>query len=133
MKLILAFALLFSAVVSANEVTDQQSAYVEGANCVQVGQNESITGGLIGGGVGAVGGALVGSLFGKSGKSIGALAGGLGGAAYGASGSKVYNCSVMARLRNNEKVLVTKQTDRVIQQGETMGVVKLSNGFWQAI
>uniref|UniRef100_A0AB39CCG5 Glycine zipper 2TM domain-containing protein n=1 Tax=Pseudomonas phage RVTF4 TaxID=3236931 RepID=A0AB39CCG5_9VIRU len=135
MKKSLAFALAFlvATAAHANQIVDQQSAYVEGANCVQVGQNESMVGGLVGGALGTAGGALVGSLFGKSGKSIGAIAGGLGGAAYGASGNKIYNCTVMARLRDGEKVMVTKQTEQVIQQGETMGVVKLSNGFWQAI
>lgn len=135
MKKILAFvmALGISAAATANQVVDQQSALVDGVNCVQIAQNESMVGGMVGGAVGSVGGALVGSLFGKTGKSIGAIAGGLGGAAYGASGSKVYNCTVMARLSNNEKIMVTKQTGQPIQQGDTLGVVKLSNGFWQAI
>jgi len=126
-------ATLMSTAVLANSVEGQYSATVEAVNCVQVGQNESITGGLVGGAVGAVGGTLVGSLFGKSGKTIGGLVGGLGGAAYGASGDKIYNCSLMAVLSNGEKVMVSKQATQPIQQGSSIGVVKMSNGQWGAL
>lgn len=135
MKKIIAFALAFAvgAAAHANQVVERESAYVEGANCVQVGQNESMTGGLVGGALGGAGGALVGSLFGKTGRSLGALAGGLGGAAYGASGNKIYNCTVMALLKNGDRIMVSKQTEQTIKQGDTIGVVKLSNDQWQAL
>lgn len=135
MKKVIGFAIAMavSGSVFANSVAGQYSATVEAVNCVQVGQNESITGGLVGGGVGAVGGAIVGSFFGKKASKLGAVIGGVGGAAYGASGDKVYNCSVMAVINGGEKVMVSKQTSQPIQQGSSIGVVKFSNGQWGAL
>lgn len=135
MKKVIGFALAMalSASALANTVESQHTATVEMANCVQVGQNESMVGGLVGGALGSVGGAVVGSMFGKSGKTIGGLVGGLGGAAYGASGDKIYNCSVMAALNDGNKIMVSKQTTQPIQQGSSIGVVKLTNGQWGAL
>ncbi|WDS62048.1 hypothetical protein [Pseudomonas phage D6] len=129
----LALAMVGCAPAYASNVVEQHSAWVEGANCVQVGKNESLSGGLVGGALGGAGGALVGSIFGKKGRTLGAIAGGLGGAAYGASGNKIYNCTVMARLNDGNKVMVTKQTEQPIEQNTTMGVVKLSDGTYQAL
>lgn len=135
MKKVIGFvaALVISVSAMANQVQEQHTATVEAANCVQVGQNESMVGGLVGGALGTVGGAVVGSMFGKSGKTIGGLVGGLGGAAYGASGDKIYNCTLMATIGTGEKVMVSKQTTQPIQQGTSIGVVKLTNGQWGAL
>lgn len=130
MKKIIAFALaatMSTAALADNSVT----ALVDQANCVQVGQNTSLTGGAVGGALGGVGGALVGSMFGKKGKALGAIAGGIGGAAIGASGDKIYNCNILARV-GGEAVLVTKQSTKVIYQGESITLVK-AGSQWQAL
>lgn len=129
----LALVMVGCAPAYAASVVEQHSAWVENANCVQIGKNESLSGGLVGGALGGAGGALVGSIFGKKGRTLGAIAGGLGGAAYGASGNKIYNCSILARLKDGEKVMVSKQTEQLIEPNTTMGVVKLSDGSYQAL
>lgn len=107
------------------------TALVEQANCVQVGSNDSVVGGVVGGAAGSIGGALVGSLFGKTGTKLGALAGGLGGAAYGASGDKIYNCNILTKI-GGEAVMVSKQSSEVIVPGNSVTLVK--NGTqWQAL
>lgn len=123
----LAIALASPLALADNSVT----SLVEQANCVQVGQNESIVGGIVGGAAGSVGGAIVGSFFGKTGKSLGALAGGVAGGAYGASGDKIFNCTIMTRV-GSEAVLVSKQSPKVILQGESVTLVKTGQQ-WQAL
>lgn len=124
-------ALLLAATLSTVVMADSYETVVENANCVQVGQNTSMTGAAVGGGLGAVGGGVVGSLFGKKGKWIGAAAGALGGAAIGASGDKVYNCTVLTTV-GHEKVMVSKQSNRPIEPGNYVTVVK-QNGQWVAL
>lgn len=110
---------------------DSVTVLVEQANCVQVGQNTSMTGAAVGGGLGAVGGGVVGSLFGKKGKWLGAAAGALGGAAIGSRGDKIYNCNILARV-GGEAVMVSKQSSVAIVPGNSVTLVK--NGTqWQAI
>lgn len=129
MKKIIAFAL--AGLLSSAAMAESYHAVVEDANCVQVGQNTSVTGGAVGAGLGAVGGGVVGSLFGKKGKWIGAAAGALGGAAIGASGDKIYNCTVLTTV-GNERVMVSKQSSEVLQRGSSIAVVK-QNGQWLAM
>ena len=130
MKRIIALAL--AATLSTGALAqDSLNAIVDQANCVQVGQNTSLTGGAVGGALGGVGGALVGSMFGKKGKTLGAIAGAVGGAAIGASGSKIYNCSILTRV-GNEQVMVQKQSEGLIERGHTVTLVK-QGGVWQAL
>lgn len=132
--IVLALASLLSTCAMADVVVSQYGATVDTVNCVQVGQNESLGGGLVGGALGGAGGAIVGSMFGRKGKLVGGLLGAAGGAAYGASGDKIYNCSIMAVLnQTGDKVMVTKQTTEPLQQGQGIGVVQLSNGKWEAL
>lgn len=129
MKRLIALTLTIS--LSTAVMAESYQTVVENANCVQVGQNTSMTGAAVGGGLGAVGGGVVGSLFGKKGKWIGAAAGALGGAAIGGSGDKVYNCTVLTTV-GNEKVMVSKQTSRPVEPGNYVTVVK-QNGQWLAL
>lgn len=117
-------AMLFASAVNA--ATSYQAEVVQ-ANCVLIQQDTSLSGGLVGGAVGGVGGALVGSLFGKSGKKWGALAGGVGGAAYGSRGNKVYNCTVLVRI-GEEQHMVSKQSSEEIYRGQRVTVVDTGNG-----
>lgn len=129
MKKVIAIALAL--MVPTAYAGESVTALVEQANCVQVGSNESVVGGVIGGAAGGIGGALVGSLFGKTGKKLGAIAGGIGGAAYGASGDKIYNCNILTKV-GGEAVMVSKQSSQVIVPGNSVTLVK--NGTqWQAI
>ena len=129
MKKVIALALAMT--LSTAVMADSYRAVVEDSNCVQVGQNTSVTGGAVGAGLGAVGGGVVGSLFGKKGKWIGAAVGGLGGAAIGASGDKIYNCTVLTTV-GNERVMVSKQSTEVLERGSNITVVK-QNGQWLAM
>ena len=124
---------LLSQLALGATVVNQGTGTVQQANCVLVQQNESMVGGLVGGGVGAVAGGLVGSLFGKTGKKLGALAGGVGGAAYGASGSKIYNCTLLVAMPDGSKQMVSKVSDQLINAGQTIGVVAMSDGSSQAL
>lgn len=130
MKSVIAFGLIGALVTPMALADNTVTALVEQANCVQVGQNESIVGGIVGGAAGSAGGALVGSFFGKTGKKLGALVGGVAGGAYGASGDKIYNCTVLTRV-GGETVLVSKQSARNIIQGDTITLVK-TGAQWQA-
>lgn len=129
MKRFIAFAL--AATLSTGALAQSYTAIVEDANCVQIGQNTSLAGGAVGGALGAVGGGLVGSMFGKKGKLLGAVAGGLGGAAIGASGDKVYNCTLLTSV-GGQRVMVSKQANRAVERGESITVVQ-QNGGWQAL
>lgn len=129
MKKVIALTLCLVAPLTL--AADSVTTLVEQANCVQVGSNDSVVGGVIGGAAGSVGGALVGSLFGKTGKKLGAIAGGIGGAAYGGSGDKIYNCNILTKV-NDDAVMVSKQSSKVINPGETVTLIK--NGTqWQAL
>ncbi|ARV76977.1 hypothetical protein PHABIO_346 [Pseudomonas phage Phabio] len=129
MKKVIAFVL--AAALSTGVMAQSFQTVVEDANCVQIGQNTSMTGAAVGGGVGAVGGALVGSLFGKKGKWLGAAAGALGGAAIGSNGDKVYNCTILTTV-GNERIMVSKQTNAPVERGTAVTVLK-QNGQWQAL
>lgn len=131
MSKLIAFALTAALATSALAQESHQ-AQVTQVNCVQVGQNTSMTGAVVGGTLGTAGGAIVGSLFGKKGKFLGAVAGGLGGAAIGANGSKIYNCSILADT-GKEQVMVSKQSEELVEVGQSVTVIKLDNGQWGAI
>lgn len=129
MKKVIAFVL--ATALSVSVMAQSYQAVVEDSNCVLVGQNTSMTGAAVGGGVGALGGAVVGSLFGKKGKWLGAAVGGLGGAAIGSNGDKVYNCTVLTTV-GNERVMVSKQTNTPMERGTAVTVLK-QNGQWLAL
>ena len=124
-------ALVLAATLSTAVMAESFQSVVEDANCVQVGQNTSMTGAAVGGGLGAVGGGVVGSLFGKKGKWLGAAAGALGGAAIGSRGDKIYNCTILTTV-GNERIMVSKQSSEPVVRGNAVTVLK-QNGQWVAL
>lgn len=128
--LIVALALLFSLMASAQEIKSTSSGTVEKAECQLVAKDNSVVGATVGGTAGAVAGGMLGkAVFGKSGGWIGGLAGGaLGGAVGNEMGAtETFTCKLIVRSAESIHLLETVVNKKPMV-GSSVTVLEMVDG-----
>jgi uncharacterized protein YcfJ len=128
-------AMLLSACAKAEGVKSVTHATVDTASCQLVNKEDTTGKTVVGGGVGAVGGAIVGKmLFGKgAGGLLGGIAGGLAGGAVGNSmGKETWGCNLLVSFNGSTQML-TASADHQIRGGEQIKIVELASGEFRVM
>lgn len=126
-ELVLSLLILLSLSVKADEFI----GVVESADCQVVSKSGSTAGALIGGTGGAIVGSIVGrSLFGRSGGAIGGLVGGAGGAVAGENigASKTYQCILRVKSPDGIPLYSRVMSTHPYVNGQQVKVVRDAHG-----
>lgn len=113
----------------AAEVTGNVTGIIQSSQCTLVAKESTTGSTLIGGGVGAVGGAAAGRLIGgKKGTGWGALLGAGVGALVGAnSGDETYHCKLMVDSEYGQQLIETT-SERKLNKGDSINLIQTSDG-----
>lgn len=113
----------------ATEVTDSAVGTIKQANCTLVAKESTTGSTVIGGGAGAVGGAIAGHLIGgKKGSGWGALLGAAGGALIGHnSGDETYACRLLVESKYGKQVVETN-AEKKLRVGDTINLIQTDDG-----
>lgn len=128
--LAVAFAsLTHIAPTQAAEIIGEVTAVVEKATCTLVAKEDTTGKTVVGGGAGAVGGAVVGRLIGgKKGTGWGALIGAGAGALIGNNmGDETYSCNLIVTA-DGKRQMVDATTEKKLKQGDQITLIKTDDG-----